>query len=91
MEEHWRKLTPAERRIVELVCEGLTNPGIAERLSISPRTVQRHLYEIFRKVRVSSRTALVAEAVRRDLRTDRAVDDPAKDEPSDPEESDRPH
>ncbi len=67
MDEGWNKLTAAERRVVELACEGLTNPAIGERLSISPRTVQRHLYEIFRKVGVASRSALVAEAVRRGL------------------------
>lgn len=65
MDERWNKLTAAERRVVELACEGLTNPAIGQRLSISPRTVQRHLYEIFRKVGVASRSALVAEAVRR--------------------------
>lgn len=65
MEYRWGKLTAAERRVVELVCEGLTNPQVAKRLSISSRTVQRHLYEVFRKVGVGSRTALVAEAVRR--------------------------
>lgn len=65
MDERWDRLTSAERRVVELACEGLTNRGIAQRLSISPRTVQRHLYEIFRKVEVGSRAALVAEAVRR--------------------------
>ncbi len=67
MTDGWGRLTRAERRIVALTCEGLTNPEIGERLSVSPRTVQRHLYEVFRKVGVSSRTQLVAEAVRRDL------------------------
>ena len=86
MEDRWGKLTPAERRVVELVCEGLTNPGIAKRLSISPRTVQRHLYEVFRKVGVGSRTALVADAVRRELQVGPAMEEPGKDEPRDPQE-----
>ncbi len=63
----WERLTPAERAVVELLCEGLTNPEIAERLTLSPRTVQRHLYKVFRKVDVRSRTQLVAEAMRREL------------------------
>lgn len=93
MEDRWGKLTAAERRVVELACEGLTNRGIAERLSISPRTVQRHLYEIFRKLGVSSRTALVAGAVRRELRqSDEAPEGPVtKDEPSGPQGSNLTH
>ena len=67
MSDGWDSLTRAERTIVELASEGLRNRQIAQRLSISPRTVQRHLYEIFRKVGVSSRTQLVAQALRRDL------------------------
>lgn len=58
----WSNLTAAETRVIALVCEGLTNIKIAERLSVSPRTVQRHLYSIFRKLDVSSRTALAAAA-----------------------------
>lgn len=64
VERDWNRLTVSERRIVALTCEGLTNPQIGQRLSISPRTVKRHLYEVFRKLGVSSRTQLVAEAVR---------------------------
>lgn len=74
MNDRWEKLTRAERTVVELLCQGLTNPQIAERLSISPRTVQRHLYEIFRKVQVASRTQLVAEAIRRELQASPASD-----------------
>lgn len=62
--ELWSRLTASERRVVDLACEGLSNPQIAEHLSLSPRTVQRHLYEVFRKLGVSSRTELVAKAVR---------------------------
>lgn len=65
----WERITSAERAVLQLLCEGLTNPQIAERLTLSPRTVQRHLYKIFRKVGVHSRTELVAEAVRREQQT----------------------
>ncbi len=58
------RLTATERRVVELVCEGLTNPQIAQRLSVSPRTVQGHLLKVFRKYRVSSRTELVVRLLR---------------------------
>lgn len=60
-------LTPTEHQIVALLCEGLTNPQIAERLCVSSRTVQGHLLKVFRKVRVSSRTELVARSLRGEL------------------------
>jgi len=42
------------------VATGMTNPQVAQRLFISPRTVQRHLNSIYRKLGVTSR----AEATR---------------------------
>jgi DNA-binding NarL/FixJ family response regulator len=50
--------------VVTLVCEGLTNPQIAERLYLSRRTVQSHLYSVFKKLGVRSRTELATLAVR---------------------------
>ena len=38
----WESLTPAERDVVGLVTESLTNNEIAGRLFVSPRTVQTH-------------------------------------------------
>lgn len=61
----WKSLTPTESRLAELVAEGLTNPQIAEQLFVSRRTVQTHLYNIFAKVGVNTRTELAAEMVRR--------------------------
>lgn len=59
-----QRFTPAERRVVELVCEGLTNPQIADRLSLSPRTVQGHLLKVFKRLGVATRSELVARIVR---------------------------
>lgn len=61
----WDSVTPAEADVIALVAEGLTNPQIGERLFISKRTVQTHLYRIFHKLAVSSRAELAAEATRR--------------------------
>jgi DNA-binding CsgD family transcriptional regulator len=63
----WDALTETERRVVALVAEGLTNAEIGGRLYVSGGTVATHLRSIFRKVAVSSRAELAAEAVRRHL------------------------
>jgi DNA-binding CsgD family transcriptional regulator/tetratricopeptide (TPR) repeat protein len=61
----WESLTPTERTVVDLVAEGLSNPQIGERLFVSRRTVQTHLAHVFRKLDISSRAQLAAEAARR--------------------------
>jgi DNA-binding CsgD family transcriptional regulator len=53
-------LSPSERQIVLLAAEGLTNPEIAARLFVSPRTVGSHLYRAFSKLGVASRHQLTA-------------------------------
>lgn len=60
----WTSLTPTELRVAELVAEGLSNPQVAERLFVSKRTIQTHLYHIFSKLGVESRTELAAEFIR---------------------------
>lgn len=54
----WDALTPTEYEIVEEVCEGRSNPEVAERLGISRRTVEAHLRSIYAKLDVSSRLNL---------------------------------
>ena len=58
------RLTPTESDVVRLVAEGLGNKDIAERLFISPRTVQTHLTHVYAKLGLSSRIQLVQEAAR---------------------------
>ncbi|MCX5416129.1 AAA family ATPase [Streptomyces sp. NBC_00059] len=53
-------LTAREREVAELVAEGLTNQAIADRLYLSPRTVETHLSRVYRKADVTSRAALAA-------------------------------
>jgi DNA-binding CsgD family transcriptional regulator len=60
----WESLTPAERDVVRLVCDGLPNKDIAARLFISPRTVQTHLTHIYAKLGMTSRVQLAQEAAR---------------------------
>lgn len=49
-------LTGQERRVLALVAQGQRNAQIAQELVISIRTVQNHLYHIFDKLGVTSRT-----------------------------------
>jgi two-component system nitrate/nitrite response regulator NarL len=53
-------LTNRERQIIHLVSEGLSNKEIARRLKIANGTIKVHLHNIFQKLQVSKRTALVA-------------------------------
>jgi DNA-binding NarL/FixJ family response regulator len=55
-------LTGREMEVIRMVCEGLNNKEIAERLSISPLTVRHHLSSIYRKLGVASRLKLVIYA-----------------------------
>jgi DNA-binding NarL/FixJ family response regulator len=53
-------LTARERRVTELIAQGLSTAEISARLYLSAYTVQDHLKAIFEKLGVSSRGALVA-------------------------------
>jgi DNA-binding CsgD family transcriptional regulator/HPt (histidine-containing phosphotransfer) domain-containing protein len=60
-------LSPREVEILRLVAAGNTNRAIAEGLSISERTVDRHVSNIFTKLDVSTRAAATAFAYEHDL------------------------
>jgi ATP/maltotriose-dependent transcriptional regulator MalT len=57
------QLTPQELQIVQLAAEGLSNREIGQRLYLSHRTVESHLYRVFPKLGITSRSQL-AESVR---------------------------
>lgn len=59
-------ITHRQQMVVELVMQGLSNRQIAERLSIEELTVKTHLRDIFQKLDIHSRTALVAKILHLD-------------------------
>jgi DNA-binding CsgD family transcriptional regulator len=54
----WGALTAAELGVADLAAEGRTNREIAEKLFISPHTVNTHLRHVFEKLGLRSRLAL---------------------------------
>lgn len=60
-------LTPRELQVLRLVAAGETNKAIAGKLSLSEKTIDRHVSNILTKLDVSSRTAATAFAFQRKL------------------------
>ena len=56
-------LTPRERQIAELICQGLRNGKIANVLHIQPGTVKTHTRNIYRKVHVRSKIGMLLRFV----------------------------
>ena len=65
--QHFSNLSEREREVLTLVCAGLKNRAIAEKLFITENTVRHHLTSIFEKLNVSSRLELVVYAFREEL------------------------
>jgi len=55
-------MTDREKQVVELICKGMKNKGIAEKLFITETTVRHHLTSVFNKLEVESRLELVIYA-----------------------------
>jgi DNA-binding CsgD family transcriptional regulator len=59
-------LTPTERRVAELVAQGLQTKQVAARLFVSPKTVEGHLSHIYGKLGLASRAELAHRFGRQD-------------------------
>jgi two-component system, NarL family, response regulator DegU len=62
-------ITTREQEVIGLICEGLRNKEVSDRLHISEATVSHHLTSIFRKLDIEDRVSLVIYAVRKRLVT----------------------
>ncbi len=60
-------LTPREKQVLALTADGLTAPEIAEQLELGVATVRSHLQNVYEKLEVSDRAAMVAAAFRAGL------------------------
>lgn len=60
-------LTKREVEVLKLISEGLFNKEIADRLSISERTVKNHISNIFKKIDVSDRTQAAVFAIKNSI------------------------
>jgi DNA-binding CsgD family transcriptional regulator len=60
----WESLTAAELRVADLVADGMTNRRIAERMFLSPHTIDAHLKHIYTKLSIHSRVELTVLTMR---------------------------
>lgn len=62
-------ITPREREVIRLICQGSKNKTISDTLHISEATVSHHLTSIYRKLEVDDRTSLVIYSAKHNLAT----------------------
>ncbi len=62
-------LSKREVEVVQLLCEGLTSKEIGRHLHISPKTVENHRYNIYRKCEVDGIASLMRHAIHQGLVT----------------------
>ena len=60
-----RRLTNRGRQVANLVCRGLSNRAIAQRLDITEGTVKIHLHAIYERLNIHSRTSLAVALINR--------------------------
>jgi DNA-binding NarL/FixJ family response regulator len=60
--EEFPELTTREREILALIAQHLTNPEIARRLQLSPKTIRNHVSNVFAKLQVADRAQAIIRA-----------------------------
>ncbi|MGK7941674.1 MAG: response regulator transcription factor [Crocosphaera sp.] len=57
------ELTPTETKVVQLVAQGLSNKDVAQKLSVSQRTIESHVSNMLNKTNLHNRTELARWAI----------------------------
>lgn len=60
-------LTHREQEVATLVCSGLSNKTVAQRLRVSEGTIKIHLHAVFQKLGIKSRSELIVASRYSDL------------------------
>lgn len=60
-------LTDREKEVIKLCCQGLSSKQIADKMALSPRTVEGHKHSAFHKLHVNTTTELVIYAMQHGL------------------------
>ncbi len=58
------RLTPREKEVAKMLCEGMSNKEVASSVGISTRTVESHRNNIMRKLNLAAFSELVRYAIR---------------------------
>lgn len=61
------KFTSREKRILHLICQGLNNEQIAEKIYLSPKTIEKHKSKLFQKTETFNTVNLVIYAFKNQL------------------------
>lgn len=59
VEKKWNSLSKRERQVLRLLADGLSNKDVSSKLSITVKTLDKHLEKIYQKLGVASRTEAV--------------------------------
>ena len=68
--QHLQRLTGREHQVFDLLADGLSNKEIANRLEISPRTVEIHRARVMEKLEVRNLSELIRVALDSDGRNE---------------------
>jgi len=63
----WNTLTPRERQVLKLVAEGYSNRKIADYLTVSYKTVEKHRSNLMQKLDLHNAPAVTAYAIQNGL------------------------
>jgi DNA-binding NarL/FixJ family response regulator len=67
LEPSWHVLTRRERQVIKMIAEGLKTREIAEELSLSPKTVEKHRTNMMNKLDLHSVSAVTLYAIQSGL------------------------